>query len=84
MKVIIAGSRSITDFSIVEKAIEESEWKDEITEVVSGTAKGVDKLGERWAMNNNIKITQFPAEWKKYGRNAGPIRNKKWVSTQTV
>lgn len=77
MKVIIAGSRTITDFSAVEKAVEKSGWRNEITEVISGCAKGVDKLGEMWARGNNIPIKSFPAEWNKYGKNAGPIRNRK-------
>jgi len=74
MKVIIAGSRTITDYEFVLEAIEESGFK--ITEVVSGCANGVDKLGERYALENNIPIKLFPAQWIKYGRGAGIIRNK--------
>jgi len=47
-----------------------------ITEVVSGTAKGVDRLGENWALENQLNITRFPADWDKYGKKAGYIRNK--------
>lgn len=64
MKVIIAGSRGIESFEEVQKAITDSEF--EITQVVSGGARGVDKLGERWAVLN-IKGKQpykrFPANW---------------------
>ena len=48
MKVIIAGSRSITDATIVEKAINESGIT--ITEMVCGGASGVDTLGEEWGI----------------------------------
>ena len=48
MKVIIAGSRDITDYSLVCRAISESKF--DITEVISGTARGVDTLGEKWAV----------------------------------
>ncbi len=75
MKTIIAGSRSITDINIINKAIEESGFASSITEIVSGEARGVDKLGEQWANENNIPIKGFPAKWKKYGRSAGVIRN---------
>ncbi len=74
MKTIIAGSREITDYKIVKKAIKKSGFK--ITEVVSGKARGVDTLGEKWAKEHNIPIKKFPADWEKYGRSAGPIRNQ--------
>jgi hypothetical protein len=74
-KVIIAGGRNILDYDLIVAAIEESGWKDQITEVVSGGADGVDKLGERWAMDNLLYVRRFNANWKMYGNRAGPIRN---------
>lgn len=74
MKTIIAGSRSITNISLVEQAIKESGFK--ITEVVSGTARGVDFLGELWAIKNKIPIKRFPADWGHYGKAAGHKRNE--------
>lgn len=74
MKVIIAGSRGIVDYTTLELAIANAGFP--ITEVVSGTARGVDQLGELWAKRNNIPVKQFPADWNgKYGKNAGMIRN---------
>jgi hypothetical protein len=73
MKTIIAGSRNIEDYRIVKEAIEESQVN--ITEVVSGCARGVDNLGEQWAKQNRIPIKKFPADWKKHNKAAGPIRN---------
>ena len=46
-----------------------------ITEVVSGTARGADRVGEGWANMNNIPITRMPANWDRYGRIAGHRRN---------
>lgn len=73
MKVIIAGSRGITDYQFVCNVIKESCFN--ITEVVSGTAKGVDQLGERWAKDNNVPVHKFPAEWSRLGKSAGYVRN---------
>lgn len=73
MKTIIAGSRSITDYEIVKKAIETSGFT--ISTVVSGTANGVDKLGEQYAKEKHIKIKKFPADWNTYGKRAGYLRN---------
>lgn len=78
MKTIIAGSRDITDYSLVMEAIQESEF--EISEVVSGTAKGVDRLGELWATNHKIPVKHYPADWNKYGKSAGPIRNQEMAN----
>lgn len=74
MKVIIAGSRNIDDYKLVVDTITKSGY--DITEVVSGCATGVDRLGEQWARTNNIPITEMPADWNRYGRSAGPYRNR--------
>ncbi|MFA5195962.1 MAG: SLOG family protein [Bacteroidales bacterium] len=74
MKIIIAGSREINEFILVQLAVAGSGF--DITEVVSGTAKGVDKLGELWAFENDIPVKRFPADWKKYGKSAGYKRNE--------
>lgn len=73
MKVIIAGSRDGVTFRDVIEAIQKSSFN--ITEVVSGTARGADRLGEVWAETHDIPIKQFPANWNKYGKSAGYRRN---------
>jgi len=77
MKTIVAGSRNITDYEKVHKAIYESPWV--ITEVVSGGARGVDKLGEQAAEAFGIPVKVFPADWATHGRAAGPIRNQQML-----
>jgi hypothetical protein len=73
MRVIIAGSRTITDFLEVNKAIEDSGFQ--ITEVISGGAQGVDSLGAIWANAHGIPVKVFLPDWKTYSKAAGPIRN---------
>lgn len=46
------------------------------SEIVSGTAWGVDACGEAWAVLRQVKLTTFPADWDKYGKAAGPKRNQ--------
>ncbi len=84
MKIIIAGSRTITDYDIVFDALFhfcwdnklELEGKLNVPEIVSGHAKGVDIIGEKIAKNHNLKVTIFPADWNKYGKRAGYLRNE--------
>ena len=73
MRTIVAGSRSITDYNTVLEAMYKSGFI--FTEVVSGTARGVDKLGELIALDFGIPIVRFIPNWDKYGRAAGHIRN---------
>lgn len=76
MKVIIAGSRhmSFTYYYLIQEAITRSGFP--VTEVVCGMAPGADSYGAKWAYQNKIPIAKFPADWKTYGKGAGPIRNQ--------
>ena len=79
MKLIIAGSRGITDYQIVRNAVITSQlWEayGDNLEIVCGLAKGVDSLGKEFAERNNLKVHKFPANWDKHGKSAGYIRNK--------
>ena len=78
MKTIIAGSRTIEDYATVEAAIAASGFT--ITQVVSGCARGVDRLGEQWGYAHNALIARFPADWKRYEKRAGIIRNKEMAA----
>lgn len=75
MRTIIAGSRDITSPFIVGQAIKACGWTP--TVVISGAARGVDRLGEDWAKIHNVPIERFPAEWSRLGKSAGYIRNQK-------
>lgn len=77
IRIIIAGSRTITDYKKFKyhclKALEK--YKDYDITIVSGGAKGVDKLGERLAKEEGYRLSVYPANWEKYGKKAGYIRN---------
>lgn len=75
MKTIIAGSRTATKKDVYE-ALNFANISNYISEIVSGTAKGADTFGEEWAIENSFEIKRFPADWKRYGRKAGVMRNR--------
>ena len=77
MRVIIAGSRDITDYALLLKAIDEASWDTHITvtTVISGAALGVDKMGERYATEHGLKLEVYAADWIQHGRSAGYKRN---------
>jgi hypothetical protein len=94
MKLIIAGSRTITGGThLIDMAIQqfpELQYAVNyglIVEVVSGTANGIDKLGETWAetypefANRTApRVVHFPANWNAFQRAAGPMRNKEMAA----
>ena len=81
MKIIIAGSRTFNDYKKLYEVCNHI-LQDQIDiEIVSGAYyKGADKLGEQYAKERGFKITQFPADWKRFGRAAGPKRNEQMAN----
>jgi superfamily I DNA/RNA helicase/O-acetyl-ADP-ribose deacetylase (regulator of RNase III) len=77
-RVIIAGSRGITDMAALEEAIAQSGL--DIKEVVAGGAKGVDTLARLWAERHGIAYKEFPAQWGTYGKSAGYQRNEEMAN----
>lgn len=75
-RVIIAGSRDFDDYLLLQDHADYMLSRQEDIEIVSGGASGADALGERYAKDRGYKLKIFPADWAKYGRRAGPIRNR--------
>lgn len=81
-RLVVAGSRNFNDYSLLCTTLNEvvGELKSEYNvTIVSGTANGADKLGEKYAEKHGLKIERHPANWGRYGRGAGPIRNAEMV-----
>ncbi len=76
MKCIIAGGRGFIPSKLDYKHITSIIKEYEITEIISGGAKGADSFGEDLALKLHIKLKIFPADWNKYGKKAGYLRNK--------
>ena len=76
-RLIVAGSRHFTDYDFLRSTLDEitAGIHDEI-EIVSGNARGADRLGERYASEHNITVALFPADWSVFGKPAGIIRNQ--------
>lgn len=73
MRVIIAGARDFWHVQTVYNAIQESGF--DVTECVHGCAPGVDTVAGVIASEMSIPIREFPADWERHGKAAGPIRN---------
>ena len=77
MKVLVCGGRDYNDYDVLKCVMEKVMdcYSAEVKVVISGLAKGGDKLGERWAEENDIEVEGYRAEWNKYGKRAGWLRN---------
>lgn len=75
MRVIICGGRDYTDLIEATRILDVIHAQRPITEVISGGARGADRLGELWAQKKSIPCTIVPADWNTYGLKTGWIRN---------
>jgi glycerophosphoryl diester phosphodiesterase len=86
MRVIVAGSRNFNCFEKLTNAMNEY-LKDAIYgndfEIVSGGAKGADRLGEQYARLYGATVKQFIPDWNGLGRRAGMVRNEQMAKYAT-
>jgi hypothetical protein len=61
MRCVIFGDRNVSDYNELLLAVKNSGF--EITEILSGGAKGSDALGEMYAKRNGLKLSVYPADW---------------------
>lgn len=77
-RIIITGSRNWTDHSVIERALERatSDTPDGKIVIVHGGARGADSIADEIAAGWGLRIEVFKADWDRYGKAAGFIRNK--------
>lgn len=77
LKVIVAGGRDFSDYQRLTDVLFEyaEQYCDVAISLVSGMARGADKLAYEFAMEHNVQCHEFPADWNKYGKSAGYKRN---------
>ena len=78
-RIVIAGCRDYNNYYEAKEHIDfclsNIKLENEII-IVSGCAGGANKIGERYAEENGYRLERYPADWRKFGRSAGPKRNK--------
>ena len=73
-KVIVAGSREYTDYKTLAATLDKLLTHKLPVTIVSGTARGTDRMGEAYAIERKLPLLRFPANWR-YGKQAGRLRN---------
>ncbi len=75
MKLAIVGTRTFDDWAMFKRIMNTLTAKFDDILVVSGGAKGADKMAKNWAWENGYSCRIHHADWDKHGKAAGPIRN---------
>jgi hypothetical protein len=80
MRVLVCGGRNYRDKERVWEILDrvcnpENKPLPEGVTIIHGGAWGADWLADHWAVHNLCAIEEYPANWEKHGKAAGPIRN---------
>lgn len=83
MRILVCGGRDFLDEGFCWQQLQSFHMSGDgpITEIIHGGARGADSFAGRWGKGEHIKVRQFPADWKKHGKAAGPIRNQEMLGT---
>ncbi len=83
-RVVIAGCRDYNNYDEAKKYIDfclSNIRKENEIIIVSGCASGADAIGEHYAKENGYEVEKYPADWRTYGRSAGPKRNQQMAES---
>lgn len=82
MRLLVCGSRHFNDLELMKKVLRGMFDVDDTVTLIHGDDKGSDRLSERALagyLKGGLVVRRFPAEWDKYGKAAGPIRNQQML-----
>lgn len=78
-RILVCGQRDFEDKEFLFAKLDQLHAHFKFTLVIEGGAPGADRLAGAWAMSHSIELKVYPADWKRYGRAAGPIRNQQML-----
>lgn len=78
-RLLVCGGRNFSDREYLEKFLDNLQVGESFTTLIHGAARGADRLAGIWAKSRGLEVIEVPAEWDRYGRAAGPIRNNEML-----
>lgn len=80
MKVLICGGRDLKrDSDWLNMLGQYDQQYGPFTHILHGGQTGGDNIGKQYAELNKLPVTEFKANWRKFGKRAGPLRNQRMV-----
>ena len=75
-RILICGDRNYKDWLRIQDYLNTIS---RTTIIIHGGARGADSLAGNLATSLKMKVIKFPAEWDKYGKAAGVLRNQQML-----
>jgi YspA, cpYpsA-related SLOG family len=75
VRVLVCGGRGFHDAALMNRTLEAYP----ITVLIQGEADGADRMAATWAASRRIQVERYPADWRRHGKAAGPIRNQQML-----
>lgn len=83
-RIIVCGGRNYDDrsrvYRLLDGVLRSAESGNKHITIIHGAASGADALAAEWAVERNVDVVEYHADWKKHGRAAGPIRNRQMLT----
>src|SRR6266851_576424 len=79
MRILVTGSREWTDWETIQRALQEAGDGDWNTLIHGDCSTGADSIADNFGCFCCWEIERYPADWAKYGKAAGPVRNQEMV-----
>lgn len=78
-KILVCGGRNYNDQERIDEVLDLALLTLGHITIIHGNARGADSCADVWAKSRKIDILSYPADWGKYGKAAGFIRNKQML-----
>lgn len=79
LRILVCGGRDYADHNAVTSVLNVLHAERGIAVLIHGAAPGADDLAGEWAHEHGVPVLPFPANWRGYGKGAGPIRNRQML-----
>lgn len=79
-RVLVCGGRDFADRELFDDVMSEVASQRRISHIIQGGASGADALAREWCVKWRYTYEHFPADWKRDGKAAGPIRNQRMLT----
>lgn len=82
MRILVTGGRDYGDRAYLFRVLSILHELQPLSLLIVGDAPGADRFAWQWAIENKVSWIRYPADWGRYGRAAGPIRNRQMLEAQ--
>jgi hypothetical protein len=79
MRLVVTGGRDYSDTAAAFAALDDLHACKPITVLIQGEARGLDARAKNWAFRRGVPCASFAAQWDKYDKDAGGIRNQQMI-----